>query len=46
MRGAAFVSGGMIPAELRGTTSNVVGHIADWYSTICILAGVDFLQSV
>jgi hypothetical protein len=35
------VSGGLIPASLRGTSSNVVGHIADWYSTICALAGVD-----
>ena len=42
MRAAAFVSGGLIPAELRGTRSSVVGHIADWYSTICVLAGVDF----
>ena len=42
MRGAAFVSGGLIPPKLRGTASSVVGHIADWYSTICALAGVDF----
>jgi len=42
MRGAAFISGGLIPAVLRGSSSNVAGHIADWYSTICVLAGVDF----
>lgn len=41
LRAAAFISGGLIPAHLRGTTSNVVGHIADWYSTICVLAGVE-----
>lgn len=40
MRAAAFVSGGRIPAALRGTRSSVVGHIADWYATICVLAGV------
>ena len=39
MRAAAFVSGGLIPAELRGTESHVVMHIADWYSTFCALAG-------
>lgn len=42
MRAAAFVSGGLIPTALRGTHSNVAGHIADWYSTICVLAGVPF----
>ena len=42
MRAAAFISGGMIPPALRGTRSQVVGHIADWYSTICVLAGVPF----
>jgi hypothetical protein len=40
-RTQAFVSGGLIPTNLRGTSSNVVGHIADWYATICALAGVD-----
>ena len=30
MRAAAFVSGGLIPAALRGTHSHVAGHIADW----------------
>lgn len=42
MRAAAFVSGGLIPEALRGTRSAVVSHIADWYSTICVLAGVDY----
>ena len=30
MRAAAFVSGGLIPLALRGTSSDVAGHIADW----------------
>jgi arylsulfatase B len=30
MRAAAFVSGGLIPQQLRGTRSSVVSHIADW----------------
>lgn len=42
MRAAAFVSGGLIPPARRGTHSAVVSHIADWYSTICTLAGVDY----
>eukprot|EP00966_Prymnesium_polylepis_P068645 1594489-Prymnesium_polylepis.1 len=42
LRAAAFVSGGLIPPKLRGTSSSVVMHVADWYSTICSLAGVDF----
>eukprot|EP00729_Bicosta_minor_P007231 gene7231-22231_t len=42
MRAAAFISGGLIPPALRGTRSSVVSHIADWYSTICVLAGVSF----
>ena len=41
MRVAAFVSGGMVPAALRGTRSSVRMHIVDWYPTICNLAGVD-----
>ena len=30
MRAAAFVSGGLVPPEFRGTESHVVMHIADW----------------
>merc|ERR1712046_220181 len=40
IRVAAFVSGGLIPAGLRGTTNNGIVHIADWYGTLCNLAGV------
>ena len=39
MRAAAFLSGGIIPAALRGTTTHVVSHIVDFYATICVLAG-------
>eukprot|EP00041_Stephanoeca_diplocostata_P004443 m.45135 g.45135 ORF g.45135 m.45135 type:complete len:667 (+) comp15116_c0_seq3:133-2133(+) len=41
MRTAAFVSGGLIPASLRGTTNAINMHIVDWYPTFCYLAGVD-----
>lgn len=40
MRTAAFVSGGAIPSKLRGTTNGINFHIADWYPTLCSLAGV------
>ena len=40
MRAAAFVSGGLVPLELRGTISHVVSHIVDFYATICVLAHV------
>ena len=30
-RSAALVSGGLIPAALRGTQSTVLMHVADWY---------------
>eukprot|EP00039_Didymoeca_costata_P032539 m.38245 g.38245 ORF g.38245 m.38245 type:complete len:539 (+) comp9412_c0_seq2:2-1618(+) len=39
-RVAAFVSGGLIPTNLRGTTSNFRLHIVDWYATFAIMAGV------
>eukprot|EP00965_Chrysotila_dentata_P163633 5403236-Pleurochrysis_carterae.AAC.1 len=42
IRVAAFVSGGLIPKAMRGTTiSKGIIHIADWYTTFCRLAGVD-----
>lgn len=41
IRSAAFVSGGYVPAAVRGTVSEGFMHIADWYGTLCTLAGVD-----
>jgi arylsulfatase A-like enzyme len=38
---AAFVAGGALPNSVRGTTNDVVMHVADLYSTVCSLAGVD-----
>lgn len=41
-RVAAFVSGGFVPSELRGTRSgDKFVHVSDWYATFCALAGVD-----
>ena len=33
MRVAAFVSGGLIPEKLRGTSNNMRFHIVDWYTS-------------
>ena len=41
MRVAAFVSGGLVPPEVRGTSNNFRIHIVDWYPTICRLVNVD-----
>jgi len=41
IRVAAFLTGGFLPAQLFGTTSDVFVHIADWYATLASLAGVD-----
>ena len=38
-RVAAFVAGGLVPARLHGTTSNLRIHVVDWYVTFCNLAG-------
>ena len=37
----AVVSGGAVPARMRGTKLDGMVHIADWYGTFCALAGVD-----
>lgn len=37
----AFVSGGFLPASLRGTIYEGFMHLEDWYTTLCALAGVD-----
>lgn len=41
IRANAFVSGGFVPETQRGSKSDALMHIADWYSTFCALAGVD-----
>lgn len=41
----AFVSGGFIPAGVRGTESDHYMHIADWYATLCHVVGVDVADS-
>jgi arylsulfatase I/J len=37
----AFVSGGVVPAARRGAQAEAFIHIADWYATLCALAGVE-----
>ena len=39
MNTATFVSGGFVPAELRGTENAARVHVVDWYPTFCRLAG-------
>ena len=41
VRVAAFVSGGLVPAAMRGAKLDGYVHISDWFSTFCGLAGVD-----
>ena len=37
----AFATGGLIPAGMRGTETNEMMHIADWYATFCGLANTE-----
>ena len=37
----AFVSGGYLPEDMRGTMTDEYIHLADWYATFSNLAGVD-----
>eukprot|EP00927_Polykrikos_kofoidii_P005344 TRINITY_DN12113_c0_g1_i6.p1 TRINITY_DN12113_c0_g1~~TRINITY_DN12113_c0_g1_i6.p1 ORF type:complete len:705 (+),score=91.57 TRINITY_DN12113_c0_g1_i6:65-2116(+) len=41
VRSNAFVSGGFIPVDRRGSRFDGVVSIADWYGTLCEIAGVD-----
>jgi arylsulfatase B len=36
----AFVSGGYLPQTVRGTTSSALIHIADYFKTMCLVAGL------
>ena len=40
-RALAFANGGLIPEKMRGTKTEGIIHIADWYATFCKLTGVD-----
>lgn len=44
IRVAAFVSGGLIPAAKRGLRSEGIGNVADVYTTLCSIAGVDWVD--
>ncbi|CAE7872685.1 Arsb [Symbiodinium microadriaticum] len=46
VRTNAFISGGFIPARHRGSSFHGVIHIADWYATLCSLAGVSHVDDV
>ena len=41
MRVTAFLAGGLLPENVRGTHSDAFVHVVDWYPTLCKLAGVD-----
>mmetsp|Transcript_32284 Transcript_32284/g.89174 ORF Transcript_32284/g.89174 Transcript_32284/m.89174 type:complete len:715 (+) Transcript_32284:50-2194(+) len=41
VRTNAFVSGGFVPEERRGTVHEGIVSIADWYGTLCEVAGGD-----
>lgn len=41
IRVAAFASGGLIPAKMRGSKMEQKIIISDWYGTFCAMAGVD-----
>lgn len=41
IRGNAFVSGGFVPGDRRGTRFKGIVSIADWYATFSEIAGVD-----
>ena len=40
-RTVAFLAGGVLPPSARGSTFGGVLSIADWYTTLCFLAGAD-----
>ena len=35
------MSGGYLPEKMRGQKTDSYIHLADWYATLCGLAGVD-----
>lgn len=45
-RVTAFLTGGFLPENLRGTSNSAIMHIADWYPTLCNLVGVSAEDNV
>ena len=45
VRTNAFISGGVVPAENRGSSFSGVIHISDWYATLCSMAGVSHVDA-
>eukprot|EP01047_Picozoa_sp_COSAG01_P051519 COSAG01_NODE_5325_length_4333_cov_27.694851_4_plen_127_part_00 len=41
VRAAAFLAGGVLPQDVRGTQHHGLIAIADWFATLCRLADVD-----
>ena len=41
VRSSAFASGGVLPEKVRGTKLEGFIHIADWYPTFSLMAGLD-----
>eukprot|EP01065_Artemidia_motanka_P022262 TRINITY_DN2647_c0_g3_i1.p1 TRINITY_DN2647_c0_g3~~TRINITY_DN2647_c0_g3_i1.p1 ORF type:complete len:557 (+),score=189.37 TRINITY_DN2647_c0_g3_i1:53-1723(+) len=41
VRTTAFVHSPLLPAAVRGTRSQSIFHVSDWYATFCALAGVE-----
>ena len=41
IRVRAFVSGGFVPRNVRGTVQSGLLHLADWYATLCYVSGAD-----
>jgi len=39
VRGASFISGGLVPANVRGTINSIVFSVSDWYATFAVLGG-------
>jgi arylsulfatase B len=44
IRVTAFLSGGYLPTAARGTVSNELVHIADYYATLCVRAGLPLAE--
>ena len=45
VKGIGFVTGGLVPESLRGSSWSGFAHAADWYTTFANLAGVSLKDS-